>query len=64
MPRKKKSKVYFGKDVQDAIIRYNLYSDHFAIIAPTFMNLWVSSSKIFRLKCMKIHSCYTTGTEN
>ena len=23
MPRKKKSKVYFGKDVQDAIIRYN-----------------------------------------
>ena len=24
MPRKKKSKVYFGKDVQDAIIRYNL----------------------------------------
>ena len=23
MPRKKKSKVYFGKDVQDAIVRYN-----------------------------------------
>ena len=27
MPRKKKSKVYFGKDVQDAIIRYNLSED-------------------------------------
>jgi hypothetical protein len=24
MPRKKKSKIYFGKDVQDAIVRYNL----------------------------------------
>ena len=28
MPRKKKSKVYFGKDVQDAIIRYNLSEDY------------------------------------
>ena len=27
MPRKKKSKVYFGSDVQDAIIRYNLSED-------------------------------------
>ena len=27
MPRKKKSKVYFGKDVQDAIVRYNLSED-------------------------------------
>ena len=28
MPRKKKSKVYFGKDVQDAIIRYNSSDDY------------------------------------
>ena len=28
MPRKKKSKVYFGSDVQDAIIRYNLSEDY------------------------------------
>tara|TARA_R110002074_G_scaffold284548_4_gene456300 strand:- start:9711 stop:10415 length:705 start_codon:yes stop_codon:yes gene_type:complete len=27
MPRKKKSKIYFGKDVQDAIVRYNLSED-------------------------------------
>jgi len=26
-PRKKKSKIYFGKDVQDAIVRYNLSDD-------------------------------------
>ena len=28
MPRKKKSKVYFGIDVQNAIIRYNLSENH------------------------------------
>ena len=28
MPRKKKSKIYFGSDVQDAIIRYNLSEDY------------------------------------
>jgi hypothetical protein len=27
MPKKKKSKIYFGKDVQDAIIRYNQSED-------------------------------------
>ena len=27
MPRKKKSKIYFGKEVQDAIVRYNLSED-------------------------------------
>ena len=28
MPRKKKSKVYFGMEVQDAIVRYNLSEDY------------------------------------
>ena len=49
MPRKKKSKVYFGKDVQDAIIRYNL-SDDFEI-----------KNKIYELE---IHKAFDKLSEN